>query len=291
MQLQHHDSRVDKVLSRLLPPVEYWLSGVLPRWLVEAGVEFVVFGIKQAWACLFGGLMLAAIILTSWFWPADTAFARYDFLVLYAIGVQVVFLATGLERPREAWVILVFHVVGTLMELFKIQMGSWAYPEESFLRIGAVPLFSGFMYTAVGSYMARIFRTFDPQFTHYPRRRWTVLLATFIYVNFFTHHFVMDIRWGLFVLAGILFWRTRVYYRVWRWQHWMPLLLGFLLVALFIWIAENIGTLTGSWLYPDQAEGWKLVSFSKMGAWYLLMLISWVLVTLIERPKGRPLPV
>ena len=34
-------------------------SGV-SGWLIE----FVVFGLKQAWACLFGGLMLAAMIAT-----------------------------------------------------------------------------------------------------------------------------------------------------------------------------------------------------------------------------------
>lgn len=33
--------------------------------------EFLLFGIKQAWACLFGGAMLAVLLLTHWFYPAD----------------------------------------------------------------------------------------------------------------------------------------------------------------------------------------------------------------------------
>ncbi|HVK43140.1 MAG TPA: DUF817 family protein, partial [Phenylobacterium sp.] len=33
--------------------------------------EFLLFGLKQAWACLFGGAMLALLILTHFFWPAD----------------------------------------------------------------------------------------------------------------------------------------------------------------------------------------------------------------------------
>ena len=37
------------------------------------------------------------------------------------------------------------------MEVFKTEAGSWTYPEDNLLRIGGVPLFSGFMYAAVGS--------------------------------------------------------------------------------------------------------------------------------------------
>ena len=70
-------------------------------------------------------------------------------------------LAFRLETWREARVILIFHVVGTVMELFKTSAGSWVYPEASLLHIGAVPLFSGFMYAAVGSYIARVWRIFD----------------------------------------------------------------------------------------------------------------------------------
>jgi uncharacterized membrane protein YoaT (DUF817 family) len=65
----------------------------------------------------------------------------------------------------------------------------------------------------------------------------------------------------------------------------MPLLLGFALVALFIWFAENIGTWSRAWLYPGQAEAWTPVSIQKLGAWYLLMIISFVLVTLVHRPQ------
>jgi len=280
------DSRVDQVLTRLLPPLEQALGRFLPRWVVLGLVEFLVFGIKQAWACLFGGLMLAGIIVTGWWWPEGVPLARYDFLVIYSVGIQAVFLVTKLERPREAWVILAFHVVGTLMEVFKTHMGSWTSPEPNVLRIGGVPLFSGFMYAAVGSYLARVIRVFDFQFTSYPRRRYTGCLAALIYLNFFTHHFIVDVRWALIVATVLLFGRSMVHYRVWRWQHQMPLVIGFGLVALFIWLAENIGTLTGTWLYPDQMGGWKMVSLTKMTAWYLLMIISWVLVTIIHPPNG-----
>lgn len=42
-------------------------------------VEFVVFGLKQGWACLFGGLMLGLIIGTKLVWPEHAIIARYDF--------------------------------------------------------------------------------------------------------------------------------------------------------------------------------------------------------------------
>ncbi len=290
---EHFDSRVDQTLARLLPPVERSLEQFLPRAVVHALVEFLVFGIKQAWACLFGGLLLCAILLTGIWYPSDAPIARYDFLFLLAIGIQIAFLITRLERPSEAIVILIFHAVGTAMEVFKTGAGSWTYPEANLFRLelagGAVPLFSGFMYAAVGSYLARVSRTHDFQFTYYPSQLWTVVLAGLIYVNFFSHHFLPDARLLLFALAGFFYRRSWVYFKVWRWQHRMPLLLGFFLVTLFIWLAENIGTLAGAWLYPDQAEGWQMVSFAKMGSWYLLMIISWVLVTLVHKPVGKSL--
>lgn len=247
--------------------------------------EFLLFGFKQGWACLFGGLMLALLLGTHRFYPADAALARYDFLTLAALAIQLAMLAFRLETLAEAKVILAFHVVGTVMELFKTYYGSWAYPEASLLRIGAVPLFSGFMYAAVGSYIARVWRIFDFRYSTYPPAWSTYLLAVAIYVNFFAHHVLPDVRLGLFAAMILLFWRTRVWFRVWRVHRWMPLLLGWLLVALFIWVAENIATYSRAWLYPTQQDGWHLVSPEKLGAWYLLMYISFVLVAAVNRPQ------
>jgi uncharacterized membrane protein YoaT (DUF817 family) len=167
------------------------------------------------------------------------------------------------------------------MELFKTSAGSWIYPEPSLLHIGRVPLFSGFMYAAVGSYIARVWRGFDFRFTHYPPRWQTVALAAAIYVNFFAHHWILDLRWILFAATAVTFWRTRVWFRPIKSYRSMPLLLGFFLVAVFIWFGENIGTFAHAWTYPNQASGWHLVSPAKLGSWYLLMLISFVLVSLV----------
>lgn len=250
-------------------------------------LEFLVFGLKQGWACLFGAAMLLLIITTKFLPPEALGIARYDFLFLAALAIQMAMLAFRLETSGEAKVILIFHLVGTAMELFKTDAGSWVYPEENFFRIGGVPLFSGFMYASVGSYIARISRIFDIRYTGYPPLWATVLLALAIYVNFFAHHFVIDARYVLFAVTVALFLRTTVHYRVFRFRHRMPVLVGFLLVALFIWFAENIGTWSRAWLYPGQGEAWTPVSIQKLGSWYLLMIISFVLVTIVHRPQ-RP---
>jgi uncharacterized membrane protein YoaT (DUF817 family) len=256
-----------------------------PSWIYE----FALFGFKQGWACLFGALMLALLLGTHLYYPEHAPLARYDFLTLAALAIQVAMLLLRLETFEEAKVICAFHVVGTVMEVFKTSAGSWLYPEPSLLRIGGVPLFSGFMYAAVGSYLARVWRIFEIRFEPYPRAIWTQLLALLVYVNFFAHHWLPDIRIVLFVAMFALFWRTRADFLVWRERRWMPLLLGWFLVAGFIWLAENLGTFARAWAYPGQENGWKLVSPAKLGAWYLLMYISFVLVATVHR-QGRKGP-
>ena len=269
-----------------------WLSRAQARadraaWSRYA-FEFLMFGIKQGWACLFGGLMLVLLVGTHLFWPQSAPLARYDVLVLGALAIQAGMLVLKLESWEEARVIFVFHVVGTIMELFKTAHGSWIYPEPSLLRIGDVPLFSGFMYAAVGSYIARIWRIFDIRFRHYPPLWTTWILAAAIYVNFFAHHWLPDIRLGLFALTAALYGRGWFYFTPDRSRRSMPFLLGFFLVAVFIWLAENLGTFARAWVYPGQEDGWHMVSLNKLGAWFLLMMISVVLVSLVHKPQAEP---
>ena len=247
--------------------------------------EFLLFGFKQAWACLFGAVLLLLLLATHFLYAAEAPLARYDFLVLAAVAIQAALLALRLETWDEAKVIFAFHAVGTVMELFKTAHGSWLYPEPSLLRIGGVPLFSGFMYAAVGSYIARVWRIFDFRFSRFPPKWATVALAAAIYVNFFAHHWLPDMRLPLIAATALLFGRTRVWYRPFRKDRWMPLLLSFLLVATFIWLAENVATFSHAWVYPDQADGWAPVSPHKLVAWSLLMIISFVLVSLVHRPR------
>lgn len=195
-------------------------------------------------------------------------------------------LILKLETLKEARVIIIFHIVATLMELFKTSPGiaSWHYPEEAFFRIGDVPLFAGFMYSAVGSYVARVWKEFDFQFSYYPTLFATYFFAALIYLNFFSHHFIFDLRWCLIAASAILFGRTWIYFTVDIIPRKMPLIVGWLLVALFIWFAENIATLANVWLYPFQSDMWQPVALQKIVAWYLLIIISFVMVSTVHKP-------
>jgi uncharacterized membrane protein YoaT (DUF817 family) len=247
--------------------------------------EFVRFGVKQAWACLFGGAMVALLVGSYLWYPRDALVGRYDFLFLMAVAIQIGMLAFKLETLDEAKVIFLYHVVGTIMEVFKTDVGSWVYPGASIFHVAGVPLFSGFMYASIGSYIARCWRLFDFRFSAHPPV-WSIqALALAIYANFFTHHYIVDLRALLFAAAVVLFGQTWIFYRIHRKYRRMPLLLGLFLVALFIWIAENLGTATKTWLYPHQMTGWSAVSFGKLGSWFLLLLISYALVAVVNRPQ------
>ena len=252
-------------------------------------VELVVFGLKQAWACVFGAVMLVLLVTARMLYPDDAPLARADALVLAAVAVQVAMLALRLESLREMGVIALFHLVGTAMEVFKTAVGSWAYETDGLLRIGEVPLYTGFMYAAVGSYMVRVMRLFDLRFDRYPPLLATAALAAAIYANFFTHHYLPDARWVLLAATLLLYGRCVMSLRVHRRAPWrrMPVIAAFLGVAGLLWIAENVGTAAGAWIYPHQRAGWELVPASKFVSWLLLMMVSVVLVTVVHRPR-RP---
>ena len=273
------EARIDALAHRLL-------AGAPDHGRRARIVEFLVFGAKQAWACVFGALLLVVLVAARLWYPDDAVLARNDLLVIAAVTIQIGMLVGRLESGRELWVIVLFHIVGTGMELFKTSVGSWSYEDGGVLHIGAVPLFSGFMYAAVGSYMVRVYRLFDLRFARYPRVWVTAVVALLIYVNFFTHHDVADARWVLLVAIAAIYARTVMHFRVFRRTFRMPVLVAFLLVALFIWIAENIATAAGAWIYPHQEAGWELVPLTKLVAWFLLMMISVVLVTFVYPPKA-----
>lgn len=263
-----------------------WMRARLPG----AVADFIMFVLKQGWACLFGGSLLLAIIGTRLIWQDGWAINRYDALFVIAVGLQVSFLALKLETWAEARVILLFHLTGTAMELFKTHVGSWSYPEEAIFRLQGVPLFSGFMYAAVGSYMARVIRLFDMQFAPFPPMILHFGLAVLAYVNFFSHHYIWDIRNILFLATLLFYLRTRIWFRIGANWYWMPLPLAAFFSSVFLWVAENIGTLTGTWIYSGQ-NPLDLVSLDKIGSWYLLLYVAFATVTLVIRDPLKQSPV
>jgi uncharacterized membrane protein YoaT (DUF817 family) len=251
--------------------------------------EFLIFGIKQIRCCVFAGSFFALLFLSNHI-PLF-GLARYDFLFLGAVLLQIILLTTRIETRDEAKTIVLFHLVGFALEVFKTspEIGSWSYPEEGLFKIANVPLYSGFMYAAVGSYISQAWRIFDLSLDKYPSYWFSIPLCGAIYLNFFTHHFIPDFRWVLTALIFIIFFRTMVYFTVLEKRRRMPLSLSFILISFFIWIAENISTFFGAWQYPNQTESWSLVDLSKISSWFLLVIISIILVADLKHYKRKRL--
>lgn len=169
--------------------------------------------------------MLAVLLATRLWYPGDLVLARNDAVTLAAVLIQVLLMLCRLETLRELRVIVLFHIVSTGMELFKTSVGSWIYSGEGLLHLGHVPLDSGFMYAAVGSYMVRVFRLFDLRFERYPCRWATAVLAGAIYLNFFSHHPIVDLRWLLLAAVLMVLDRSWMHFRVFRLRLRMSLVL------------------------------------------------------------------
>ena len=103
-------------------------------------------------------------------------------------------------------------------------------------------------------------------------------LAVLSYLNFMTKFFIADIRIALFVWSVVIFWKTKLYFQLKQHRLKLPMLPILLLLAFLIWIAENISTFYKIWLYPSQVDAWHMVGWGKLGSWYLLLLLSLVLV-------------
>jgi uncharacterized membrane protein YoaT (DUF817 family) len=253
--------------------------------------EFAMFGLKQAASCVFAGsflLLLAAsghIVLPG--------LARYDFLFLAAIAIQILLIALRVESVREVAVLSMFHALGMGLELFKTSpaIHSWSYPEPAIFRVSTVPLYSGFMYAAVASYVMRSWHLLRLRMAPFPPMWRTLGLSALIYANFFTNHYVPDLRWPLFALVLLVFRRSWVHFTVTRTERRMPLTLSFALIGFFIWVAENIATFFGAWVYPNQARGWAIVGPSKITSWTLLVIISVIIVAALKGafPRGAAL--
>lgn len=179
----------------------------------------------------------------------------------------------------------VFHRMREALRT-RLVRGRWSGYAFEFLAFGIKQgwacLFGALM-------LARVWRLFDFRYDRFPPLWLQGLLALAVYVNFFTHHFTLDIRLGLFVASVLIYGPCVIWFRPDRVHRCMPLVLGLVLVALFIWFAENIGTFARAWAYPGQEAGWHMVSLAKLGAWYLLMIISFVLVAAVHRASGQRL--
>ena len=249
--------------------------------------EFGAFGIKQVRACLFAGLFFAAVFAVPR--AGLLGIPRYDLLLLIALLIQAAMVWTKLESWDEVKAITLFHLIGFGLEVFKTSSGirSWSYPDFAYTKVLGVPLFSGFMYAAVGSYIIQAWRLFDLRIRHHPPYWMAAVIAVAIYANFFTHHFIPDLRWYLAACALGLYARTSVIFRPLDRDRTMPLLVSFLLIGFFVWLAENISTFFGIWRYPNQIGAWTNVHVGKWSSWSLLVIMTFTIVANLKHIKER----
>ncbi len=250
-------------------------------------VEFLYFGIKEARACLFVCLFFAAVfsIPRAGLWGIP----RYDVLLMVALAIQASMVWAKLETLDELKAVCLFHVVGFALEVFKTSSGinAWAYPDFAYTKLFGVPLFSGFMYAAVGSYIIQAWRLLDLRVRHHPPYWMSALVAIAIYANFFTHHYIGDYRWYIAACTLGLYARATVIFTPLDRERRMPLLLGFILIGLFIWLAENISTFFDVWKYPNQLGAWSAVHIGKWSSWSLLVIMTFTITANLKHIKER----
>lgn len=253
---------------------------------VRTGIrQLFAFGYEQAMSCIFA-VIVFAVLAVSRYIPVPFIY-RYDVILVVLLLVQYLMYRFRLETWDEIKVICLFHIIGLALELYKVHMGSWAYPEQGWTKVFGVPLYSGFMYASVASYLCQAWRRMKLELTGWPPTGLPAILGTAIYLNFFTHHYLPDLRWWLMAGVFLVFLRTTVHFKVRTTSYRMPLILSFFLIGFFIWLAENIATFLGAWQYPDQTETWHIVGLGKITSWYLLIIISVILVAQLKRVKGK----
>src|SRR5215213_9925161 len=245
--------------------------------------QLLHFAWLEAQCCLFAVLFFLGLALVRVLpLPVDPA----DALLIWCLAVTLVLWLVRWESGREVAVIFGFHLVGLALELFKVHQGSWSYPDTGLASIGGVPLYSGFMYAAVGSYVCQAWRRFDLRITGY-RPRATAGVAGLVYLNFFTSHVTWDVRLPLALALLVVTRRTGVHFTVGRRRYAMPLTLSFGLIGFFLWVAENAATWLRAWQYPSQESVWTLVHAAKLGSWSLLVVVSIVLVAAVKAYEGH----
>ena len=140
-------------------------------------------------AAIFGIPLLVAVDLSR-IWQADWALARYDALLIYALGPGGVSghwhgkLARGAGDGE--------HLTGTIMEIFKV------VPQLGLSRDGLAGCAAvlGFHVCLGGVYMARVIRLFDMRLTPTRRSGWRRALR-WRSCEFLQPPFLPDIRLAL----------------------------------------------------------------------------------------------
>ena len=95
--------------------------------------QLLHFTYEQALSCLFPVIIFLTLALSKI--VSIPGLYRYDFILIACLLMQWIMYKTGLETKDELKVITVFHLIGLLLEIYKVHFGSWSYPEEAYSKI------------------------------------------------------------------------------------------------------------------------------------------------------------
>ena len=236
--------------------------------------EVGAFVLKQGQAGVFA-LFIFAMLGISYYVPG---IPRYDFMLITCVVMQVFMVLSKLETKNELIAICAFHGVGLMLELYKVSRGSWSYPEFAFTKISGVPLYSGFMYASVASYIMQAFRLFELEFQRMPKKSWALLGVGLIYLNFFTAKTFGDNRILIIFALVLLFLPRTVRFTAHEKRLSMPMVVVFGALGCVVWMGENLATYFGAWLYPHQLHGWELVEATKIVSWSMMVMVAFVII-------------
>lgn len=246
--------------------------------------HFLLFVKLQTLSCLFPAAVFTLLALSHF---VTGIIYRYDFMLTGCVAVQILLVALKIETLDELKVICIFHLLGLIMELFKVHFGSWAYPGFAVTKFWGVPLYSGFMYASVASYMCQAWRRLDIHLYNWPNHWIARIIGALIYLNFFSNHFIPDVRYLIALLIVFFFRKAAVEYFIAGKAYQMPVILSFLLIGFFIWLAENVATRLGAWKYAYQHTTWAIVDCQKISSWAFLVIVSFIIIAELKILKKQ----
>ncbi len=250
----------------------------------EWGRILWAFVVIEAKCLLFPLLIVLGLAATQRF--SIPGVARYDLMLVYCLAIQWALVRRGMETVSELRAVCVFHALGLILEIHRTSIGAWTYPDPGLLRIGTVPLFSGFMYASVASYLLQAWRRFDLEFVGLPKPWVGVALSVAAYGSFFA---MRGARITLIALILLSLWRAWVSFAVAGRRLRMPLGLAFGCISGAVWVGENLGTFFNGWRYPHQAHGWQPVEGTKAAAWFLLVVVGFNIMERFKAWERHPL--